>query len=104
MFSGCYQCGWQEAVLSAVNAEEGLRERTLGGMNLRRFGYDHYGCDKLGPGYPLGWADGCKPYPLVKDRTPPPENATMRIYSSDEDIKRAAQVDSDMFAEYKFER
>jgi len=100
MFNGTYGGGWQEAVLHVVNKDTGLRERTLWGMSIRRLGYDHYGSDKMGPGYPLGYQIGCEPYPPMKNSTHPPGAAT-RIQSN-EVSETAAQIDKHMFAEYGF--
>jgi hypothetical protein len=95
-----YTGHWQENVLHVVNNATGLPERGLGGMNIRRFGYDHYGSDKMGPDYPIGFLDGCRPYPPIRNSTPPPTDAAKRIFSSGADMERAAQIDSEMFAEY----
>jgi len=100
MFNGTYSGDWQEAVLHVVNKDTGLRERTLWGMNIRRIGFDHYGSDKMGPGYPLDYGNGCKPYPPMKNSTAPP-GAEARILAN-ETSETAAQIDKHMFAEYGF--
>ena len=100
MFNGTYRDAWQEAVLHDVNRNTGLAEKTMWGMNLRRFGYDHYGCDLMGPGYPLGYGNGCQSYPPVKNTTLPPGGADARVLFSGDEFESAAQVDKHMFAEY----
>lgn len=102
MFNGTYKDSWQEAVLHVVNKDNGLRERTLWGMNLRRLGYDHYGSDHMGPGYPFGYGNGCEPYPPIKNSTHPPGGADARILSVEES-GTAAQIEKHMFAEYGFD-
>lgn len=97
-----YEGPWQEHVLHVVNNDTGLPERGLGGMNLRRFGYDHYGTDKMGPDYPFGYMDGCRPYPPIRNSTFPPNGAAKRVLSSGESLERTARIDSEMFAEYSF--
>lgn len=100
MFSGTYRSDWQEAVLHVVNKDNGLPERRLAGLELRRLGYDHWGSDKMEPGYPLGYANGCEPYPPIKNSTSPPWGASARVRSSGGEFEKAAQLDSDTFAEY----
>jgi hypothetical protein len=100
MFSGTYRSDWQEAVLHVVNKDNGLPERRLAGLELRRLGYDHWGSDKMEAGHPLGYAQGCEPYPPIKNSTSPPWGANTRVRSSGGEFERAAQFDLDLFAEY----
>lgn len=66
MFNGTYP---GEDTLHVVNRKNGLPERDMDGMGIRRFGYDYYGYDKVGPGWSFGYQDACKPYPPVENST-----------------------------------